>query len=133
MKNNKQNFISETTAQYTEYYIENQEGCSATDLSNYKLSESKKDIEAISTLEDSIPYMKSTNYKERFRAEYWQNKIRYERLKNFCTEIEASLYSEAVLKPKYDCPYELLREQQRAMGEYLHILELRAKIENIIL
>lgn len=133
MKNNKQNFIPETTTQYTEYFIENQESGSATDLSNYKLSESKKDIEAISTLEDSIPYMKSTDYKERFRAEYWQTKIRYERLKNFCTEIEASFYSDRVPEPKHDCPYETLRNQQSAMGEYLHILELRAKIENIIL
>lgn len=91
------------------------------------------DIEAISTLEDSIPYMKSANYKERFRAEYWQTKIRYERLKDFCTEIEASFYSDRVPEPKHDCPYETLRNQQSAMGEYLHILELRAKIENIIL
>lgn len=91
------------------------------------------DIEAINTLEDSIPYMKSTNYKERFRAEYWQTKIRYERLKDFCTEIEASFYSDRVPEPKHDCPYETLRSQQSAMGEYLHILELRAKMENIIL
>jgi hypothetical protein len=33
--------------------------------------------------------------------------------------------------PKHDCPSELLREQQRAMGEYLHILEVRAEIEGI--
>lgn len=90
-------------------------------------------IEAINTLEDSIPYMKSASYKERFRAEYWQTKIRYERLKNFCTEIEASFYSDRVPEPKHDCPYETLRSQQKAMGEYLHILELRAKMENIIL
>lgn len=91
------------------------------------------DIEAITNLEDTITLMKSANYKERFRAEYWQTKIRYERLKDFCTEIEASFYSDRVAEPKHDCPYETLRSQQSAMGEYLHILELRAKIENIIL
>lgn len=91
------------------------------------------ETEAITNLSDTITYMESANYKDRFRAEYWQTKIRYERLKNFCTEIEASFYSDRVPEPKHDCPYETLRSQQRAMGEYLHILELRAKMENIIL
>ena len=33
--------------------------------------------------------------------------------------------------PKHDCPDELLRQQQRIMGEYLHVLEMRAVIEGI--
>jgi hypothetical protein len=33
--------------------------------------------------------------------------------------------------PVHDCPDHLLREQQAAMGEYLHILEVRAVIEGI--
>jgi hypothetical protein len=33
--------------------------------------------------------------------------------------------------PAHDCPYHMLREQQRCMGEYLHILEVRAIIENV--
>ena len=33
--------------------------------------------------------------------------------------------------PIHDCPLDLLREQQNIMGEYLHILELRALIENV--
>ena len=33
--------------------------------------------------------------------------------------------------PKHDCELELLREQQRFMGEYLHMLEIRAVIEHI--
>ena len=30
-----------------------------------------------------------------------------------------------------DCPYNVLREQQRLMGEYLHVLRLRAEYEGI--
>jgi hypothetical protein len=35
--------------------------------------------------------------------------------------------------PEHDCPDFLLRDQEKAMAEYLHILELRAVIEGIIL
>ena len=34
-------------------------------------------------------------------------------------------------EPKHDCPETLLREQQNIMGQYLHILEVRAEIEGI--
>lgn len=33
--------------------------------------------------------------------------------------------------PKLDCPASILRWQQSAMGDYLHVLELRAVIEGI--
>lgn len=105
--------------------------------------------------EDTIPLMLSGDYKERFIAEYRQTKIRYERLKNFNNRIEAAQLKRAngqqsnwagmlgqimnvqsvtekdVNEPKHDCPAELLREQQKKMGEYLHILEVRAVIEGI--
>lgn len=80
--------------------------------------------------------MNSDNYKERFKAEYEQTKIRYEKLKAFNTKIEAAQATELstikkVEMPKHDCPEYLLREQQRVMGEYLHILEVRAVIEGV--
>ena len=80
--------------------------------------------------------MLSADYKERFVAEYRQLKTRYERLKAFNNKIEASertLHKGALgaEMPKHDCPFELLRDQQRAMGEYLHCLEIRAVIEGI--
>lgn len=81
-------------------------------------------------LHQTSNYMVSGDYKKRFIAEYWQTKIRYEKLKVFLTRIEAAKIME-VEEPKHDCPYQLLREQQRTMGEYLHILEVRAQIENI--
>jgi len=83
-------------------------------------------------LKDTIPQMTSSNYKERFYAEYWQTKIRYEKLKDFCNKIEVGrVWNSGLDEPVHDCPFEMLRDQQRMMGEYLHILELRALIEKI--
>ena len=79
----------------------------------------------------------SSDYKERFIAEYIQLKQRYEKLKVFNTKIEAAgemafrVGADKVPMPKHDCPEELLRRQQHVMGEYLHILEVRAVIEGI--
>ena len=41
-------------------------------------------------LKDTIDLMNSPDYKERFKAEYMQVKIRYEKLKSFCNKIEAA-------------------------------------------
>lgn len=86
-------------------------------------------------LRETIEGMCSTDYKERFKAEYQQTKERYEKLKAFNTKIEAaSNYNSTESKiemPKHDSPDMLLRRQQTVMGEYLHILELRAVIEGV--
>lgn len=94
-------------------------------------------------LRDTVEMMNSGDYKERFKAEYHQTKIRYERLKNFNTKIEAAHRATScgypvvnpperkIQEPKHDCPFDLLREQQHTMGQYLHLLELRAEIEHI--
>ena len=84
-------------------------------------------------LKNTIDLMTSSDYKERFKAEYYQTKIRYEKLKDFNNKIESALRTADVEMPKHDCPSDLLRDQQRAMGEYLHLLEVRAVIENIAL
>ena len=83
-------------------------------------------------LKETVEKMTSADYKERFVAEYQQAKIRYEKLKHFCDVIEASQLAK-IEEPKHDCPLELLREQKSIMGQYLHVLELRAVIENIVL
>lgn len=88
-------------------------------------------------LKDTIKNMTSEDYKERFIAEYQQTKIRYEKLKAFNTRIEASRRTsyeadcKKIALPKHDCPDDILREQQSAMGQYLHILEVRAVIEGV--
>ena len=92
-------------------------------------------------LKDTISMMTSIDYKDRFIAEYRQTKIRYEKLKDLNTRIEASYNTsnvrfneENVMKiemPIHTCPSDILSKQQRIMGEYLHVLELRAVIEGI--
>ena len=86
-------------------------------------------------LKDTVEMMQSADYKERFKAEYYQTKIRYERLKAFCNKIDAANITAgmkpSVAEPEHDCPVYLLRDQQRVMGEYLHFLEIRAVIEGI--
>ena len=82
-------------------------------------------------LKDTIQMMMSEDYKERFKAEYWQTKIRYEKLKAFNTKIRAAEMSTNVQMPKHDCPCYLLSEQQSQMWHYLHTLEVRAIIEGI--
>lgn len=79
---------------------------------------------------DTINGMLSQDYKERFIAEYQQTKIRYEKLKAYCNKIEAAQLTGSE-EPPHDCPLDLLRGQQSAMGSYLAKLEVRAVIENI--
>lgn len=88
-------------------------------------------------LQETVEPMITGDYKDRFVAEYWQTKIRYERLKKFNTKIQAAQMQKGYTgvypdwAPKHDCPEYLLEEQQRVMGEYLKILETRAEIEGI--
>jgi hypothetical protein len=90
-----------------------------------------------SPFKSTVDGMLSPDYKERFKAEYQQTKLRYEKLKAFNNRIEAAEMTagmrNATEMPKHDCPLYLLKDQQRAMGEYLHILELRAVIEGVTL
>ena len=93
----------------------------------------KGDVEM--DLKDTIPMMTSDDYKERFKAEYYQTKERYERLKAFTTKIEAAERTQFTLSHvkelKHDCPATLLAAQRELMSNYLHILEVRAVIEGI--
>lgn len=81
-------------------------------------------------LKETVEWMGSEDYRERFLAEYWQTKIRYEKLKKFVNKIEAAELMGWV-EPPHICPKELLREQQWRMGEYLGVLEKRAIIEQV--
>lgn len=88
-------------------------------------------VKKIRTLEDTVEFMMSSDYKKRFVGEYLQTKIRYEKLKAYNTKIAAAEMCMKVTAPPHDCPYHLLRDQQSAMGEYLCMLEIRAVIEGI--
>lgn len=77
-------------------------------------------------LKDTTELMLGDDYKDRFRAEYLQTKIRYEKLHKMVVKYEAE-----TLNFKPNCSLDLLKAQKKAMGEYLYCLELRAEIEHI--
>lgn len=77
-------------------------------------------------LKDTIELMNSEEYKKRFKAEYYQTKIRYDKLHKMLIKYEANTLT---FEPK--CSIELLKEQKMFMGNYLRTLEIRAEIENI--
>ncbi len=85
-------------------------------------------------LKDTIELMNSADYKDRLIAEYWQTKIRYEKLKNLNNKLEARVHSrvgEDFIDFLPSCDSGLLSTQQKNMGEYLHCLEMIAIIEGI--
>ena len=77
-------------------------------------------------LKETINGMTSADYKERFKAEYYQTKIRYEKLNNM---LEKWKNGELDFEP--DCPRCLLASQLMAMASYLLAMEYRAIYENI--
>jgi hypothetical protein len=77
-------------------------------------------------LADTVSLMNSSDYKDRFLAEYRQIETRYAKLLNM---IERWDLGELDFKPT--CPRSTYNFQLRAMKDYLDILETRAKIEDI--
>lgn len=77
-------------------------------------------------LKDTIELMNSNDYKDRFKAEYLQTKIRYDKLHTTTVKYEAG-----TLDFTPSCSLELLKEQKSYMGNYLRTLEVRAEIEKI--
>lgn len=82
-------------------------------------------------LADTTDMMISDDYRVRFRGEYFQEKIRAEKLEKFILKIEVSAETSSSNPPKHDCPLELLKEQLYLMQEKLRIFKKRAMYENI--
>ena len=79
-------------------------------------------------LKDTIPLMTSRDYRERFKAEYYQLKIRIEKLSAMLEKWDAG---ELNFTPT--CPKDLLEKQCNHMDDYRRILEQRARLEGIVL
>lgn len=77
-------------------------------------------------LRDTVALMNSEDYKERFKAEYIQTRIRYEKLHDMIVRYDAGTLD---FKPR--CPLAILKDQAAAMGRYLYCLEVRAQMEGI--
>lgn len=78
------------------------------------------------TLADTVDLMKSEDYKERFIAEYYQLKIRYDALNTMIVKMNAGTLD---FKPK--CPLNTLEDQLYYMNDYMKMLRIRAEIEGI--
>lgn len=77
-------------------------------------------------LKDTCSLMMSEDYKERFKAEYYQLKIRYAKLMKML-----KYWDKDELDFTPTCPRSLYNLQMDAMKQYLGVLEARAKIEGI--
>ena len=77
-------------------------------------------------LKDTVQMMESPDFKERFKAEYYQLKIRMDGLESMLKK-----YREGTLPFTPKSSYTLLLKQLRAMELYLFFLEERAEIEGI--
>ena len=82
----------------------------------------------ITKLSQTVDMMNSSDYKERFKAEYAQVVIRYKKLKNMLDKWDKN---ELTFTPT--CPRSIYNIQIKAMTDYIAILEARAVMENIIL
>lgn len=72
------------------------------------------------TLSDTVQMMNSTDWKERLKAEYWQLKIRYDKL------LDTGIWNNST-----QCPLTLMQRQAMYMQSYLEVLEKRAEIEGV--
>ena len=77
---------------------------------------------------DTVELTSSSDFKDRFKAEYYQTKIRYEKLHKMVVKYEAG-----TLEFEPNCSLELLKAQESVMRSYLYMLEMRAEIEKITL
>ncbi len=77
-------------------------------------------------LKDTVEMMLSADYKERFKAEYYQLKIRYWKLKAMIEK-----WDNGTLEFEPTCPREMYDKQIEGMEKYLDCLADRAEIEKV--
>ena len=77
-------------------------------------------------LKNTIEMMNSEDYKERFKAEYYQVVIRYQKL---ATMLEK--WDEGELSFTPTCPRSTYNMQIKAMTDYIAVLEARAVMEGV--
>ena len=77
-------------------------------------------------LRDTIKMMNSEDYKERFKAEYFQTVIRYQKLESMLQK-----WDNGELNFNPTCPRSTYNMQIKAMADYIAVLEARAVMEGI--
>ena len=109
------------------YPVVNEMECIYADLPNgldgkhYTLVDNKP-----CALVDTVSMMASADYKERFKAEYYQLKIRYQKLQNILDK-----WDNGELDFEPTCPRCIYDRQIQGMEVYLDTLVDRAELENI--
>lgn len=77
-------------------------------------------------LKDTIELMQSEDYKERFKAEYYQLANRFEGLRKMLEK-----WDNGTLEFTPTCPRSTYNMQIKTMADYLAVLEARAVMEHI--
>lgn len=77
-------------------------------------------------LRETIEMMNSEDYKERFKAEYYQVAVRHEKLKAMLIKWDNG---ELTFHPS--CPRSIYNMQVKVMEDYMAILEARAVMEHV--
>lgn len=77
-------------------------------------------------IDEIVALLKSDDYKDRAKGEYYFVKDKYEKLHRMIIRREAGK-----LDFKPNCPMEQWKEQAAAMGAYLYQLEVKAEMEGI--
>lgn len=77
-------------------------------------------------LRDTVDLMVSDDFRDRFKAEYYQLKIRYDKLQEIIKRV-----NEGTSNFNLSCPVDLYDMQLDYMYNYMKILESRASIEKI--
>ncbi len=80
----------------------------------------------VNSLNETIELMTSSDYKDRFKAEYYQLEYRYNKLKKMLEDWDADKLS---FTPT--CNRDIYTLQIVSMGVYLNVLRQRAEIENV--
>lgn len=80
----------------------------------------------INSLNETIELMMSSDYKDRFKAEYYQLEYRYNKLKKMLEDWDTDKLS---FTPA--CDRDIYISQIVSMGVYLNVLRQRAEIENV--
>lgn len=86
------------------------------------------DMKPVTELKDTVAMMNSADYKERFRAEYAQVVIRYQKLAAMLEK-----WDKGELNFIPTCPRSTYNMQVRAMTDYIAVLEARAVMEGVVL
>ncbi len=80
----------------------------------------------IMELKETVEMMNSADYKERFKAEYQQVVIRYQKLAAMLQK-----WDNGELNFTPTCPRSTYNMQVRAMTDYIAVLEARAVMEGV--